>query len=180
MFWQTDPSPDAAGISGCSFSQPWGRTNLALHGDSSVPRCGSDASFRGRPPVDRAHILPKLTLQSSIGPMFDMERHALRSAVVIAVGPDLAPSLRWTASSIPTVANVDDALGTIVRSKCADWRAILRDSSASSAFQDAHGNWEATFLSLAEGVGPSIEAMSLAFETHIWPLGSVKATRTKA
>ena len=112
--------------------------------------------------------------------MFDMQRHALRLAVIIAVGPALAPSLRWTASSIPTVANVEDALGAVVRRKCADWKAILRDPSASSALQDAHGNWEVTFLSLAGEVGPSIEAMSLAFETHIWPLGSVKATRTKA
>ena len=112
--------------------------------------------------------------------MFEMQRHALRSAVIIAVGPALAPSLQWTTSSIPTVANVEIALGTLIRRRCADWRAILRDSSATSALQDAHGNWEATFLSLAEEVGPSIEAMSLAFETHIWPLGSVKSTRTKA
>ena len=39
---------------------------------------------------------------------------------------------------------------------------------------------ETTFLGLAEEAGPSIKAMSLAFETHILPLGSVKATRTKA
>ena len=86
--------------------------------------------------------------------MFEMQRHALRSAVIIAVGPALAPSLQWTTSSIPTVANVEIALGTLIRRRCSDWTVILRDSSASSALQDAHGNWEATFLGLAEEAGP--------------------------
>ena len=47
--------------------------------------------------------------------MFEMQRHALRSAVILAVGPALAPSLLWTTSSIPTVANVDVALGLVIR-----------------------------------------------------------------
>ena len=88
--------------------------------------------------------------------MFEMQRHALRSAIIIAVGPAQAPSLQWTTSSIPTVANVEVALGTLISRQCANWAAILCNSSASSALQDAHGNLEATFLSLAEEVGPSI------------------------
>ena len=66
------------------------------------------------------------------------------------------PSLQWTTSPIPTVANVEVALGTLISRQRANWAAILCNSSASSALQYAHGNWEATFLSLAKEVGPSI------------------------
>ena len=112
--------------------------------------------------------------------MFEMQRHALRSAVIIAVGPSLAPSLTWTASAIPTVRNIEIFVNALVRRKCADWECILLDTSAPSALQDAEGNWEPVLQSLADQVGPSLEAMSSAFEAYIMPLGSAAATRTKA
>jgi len=112
--------------------------------------------------------------------MFDMQRHAFRSAVIIAVGPSLTPSLQWTNSTIPTVANVEQALGTVIRRRCADWEAIIRDPSSASALQEAKGNWEAVLIHIAKGVAPTIEAMSQAFETHILPLGSAHGTRKKA
>ena len=112
--------------------------------------------------------------------MFDMNRHALRSAVIVAIGPSLAPHLRWTASGLPTVSNVETVLGGVIRRCCANSPTLLRDSSAASALEDARGNWEPVLSSLAAGVALTIEAMSAAFEAHILPLGSAHGTRVKA
>lgn len=112
--------------------------------------------------------------------MFDLHRHALKSAVIIAVGPALAPQIQWTASGLPTVSNVEAVLGGVVRRCCANSPALLRDSSVASALDGVRGNWEPVLSRLAAGVAPTIEAMSAAFEAHILPLATVQGTRTKA
>jgi len=61
-----DPTSDAAGNLAIFPVDFWGEKSR-LRGDSCVPRCGSEASFRGRPPLgspedraDRARILSEL------------------------------------------------------------------------------------------------------------------------
>lgn len=118
--------------------------------------------------------------RSADGMSFEMQRHALRSAVVIAVGPTLSPLLVWSASVLPTLQNAEDVLRGVIARCCADAWHLLRDSSAPSALDGARGNWEPLLSLLASGVAPTIEAMSAAFEAHILPLGAARGTRVKA
>ncbi len=74
--------------------------------------------------------------------MYDLHKAALRSAVIVAIGPALAPHLQWTASGLPMVSNVQTVLGGVIRRFCADPSTLLRDSSAASSLQRARGNWE--------------------------------------
>ena len=112
--------------------------------------------------------------------MFDLYRQALRSAVIVAIGPALAPQVRWTSSSLPTVDNVEVVLSGVIRRCCTNAPALLRDSSAASALDGVRGNWEPILTRLAAAVPSTIEAMSAAFEAHILPLATVRGTRTKA
>jgi hypothetical protein len=112
--------------------------------------------------------------------MSDLHSSALRSAVIMAIGPTLAPRIQWTTSGLPTVANPDVVLGGLIRRHSADATAMLRNTSGVSELQHARGNWEPVLARLAAGVVPTIEAMSAAFEAHILPLGSAEGTRVKA
>ena len=110
--------------------------------------------------------------------MCDLVQQALRSAVIHAVGPSLAPHLQWSAGSIPTVANVELLRG-LVEAYAEHADVALRDSSTGSGLDNAEGNWEPLLAGLVSQVPTTIEGMAQAFTTHIVPLGSAVTTRNK-
>jgi hypothetical protein len=145
-------------------------------------RGSSEDAFASAPSRTRLAGLastPSFASRSALA-MSEMHRTALRSAAVVVIGPTIAPHLQWTASGLPTVRNVESALGDVTRRCCANSPALLRDSLAASALQNARGNWEPVLQRLAAGVAPTIEAMSAAFEAHNLPLASATGTRVKA
>jgi len=115
---------------------------------SEAPSSGRRLASSSKPAEDKAdreHNLPELRSTFQHQPRAAVGRHHRHR-------PSHRPISALDHSPIPTVANEEVALGTVIHHRCADWKAILHDSSASSALQDAHGHWEATFLSLPEEV----------------------------
>jgi hypothetical protein len=112
--------------------------------------------------------------------MFETYRADFRGSVILALGPVLAPTSRWTASVIPTLSNADDLLQTMVRNQCRHWRLTLLNNTENSPLDTNHGHYEPILAVIAQEVPTTVAAMSQAFTDMIIPLGSARGTRLKA
>jgi hypothetical protein len=107
-----------------------------------------------------------------------LSRQALRAAVVQAF-PSRATQFQWANTTVPTLTNAADILHQAVTAQCAHSAVALRNDSIPSELDDAEGNWEPVLQNITQHVSPTIDGMSTAFDTHIIPLGSAIATRSK-
>ena len=107
-------------------------------------------------------------------------RSDFRGAILLALGPTLAPLARWNNSTVPTLAYADVVLSHLVQTHCPNWRTALLNDSLSSALDTEHGHYEPIMADLALVTPATVPEMSLAFSTHISPLGSARTTRRKA
>ena len=112
--------------------------------------------------------------------MFQTYRLDFRGAVALALGPTLAPLIRWTSSAIPTVDNAQELLQHLVRAHCPHWQLALTDRSESSPLDRPDGHYEPYMALLARNTPTTVASMSRAFTDLIAPLGTARATRLKA
>jgi len=83
-------------------------------------------------------------------------RQALRAEVALAVGPVLAPHLRWSTSQLPTLRDVLP-LRSLLLTTGTDVDTLLVDTSALTLFEASDGNWGARrgqFTTLHLGFSP--------------------------
>ncbi len=74
--------------------------------------------------------------------MFQTYRLDFRGAVALALGPNLAPLIRWTSSAVPTVDNAQELLQHLVRAHGPYWQLALADRSESSPLDRPDGHYE--------------------------------------
>ena len=103
---------------------------------------------------------------------------AIKSNVVIAVGPRVAPRLSWRNGLIPTIDNVE-LLRSLLRSRGLKTRKLLRDFSPATPFERSDGNWESV-LESGLAVPRTSQARVAAFDVFILPSAESVATRAKA
>lgn len=105
-------------------------------------------------------------------------RQALRAEVALAVGPVLAPHLRWSTSQLPTLRDVLP-LRSLLLTTGTDVDTLLVDTSALTLFEASDGNWERVAANLPLSTWASVQSLSAAFTIHVLPSSSAVATRAK-
>ena len=105
-------------------------------------------------------------------------RQALRAEVALAVGPVLAPHLRWSTSQLPTLQDVLP-LRSLLLTTGTDVDTLLVDTSALTLFEASDGNWERVAANLPFSTWASVQSLSAAFTIHVLPSSSAVATRAK-
>ncbi len=91
---------------------------------------------------------------------FAAPRTAYPTAVESALAAFTSEPLSWTASSVPTVRNIQLLLADVLPPLCPAWRAALHDGSAGSPLDGTVGNWEPVVTSLAALTPRTIDDMS--------------------
>ncbi len=98
-----------------------------------------------------------------------MLHHFLRSEVVIELGPDAAPHLRWGRSTLPTLLDVEPLRDAAVAAGLDDG-ALFANFSSRTPLEQSDGNW----TGLAARLGPTVCESSevrraAAFRQYILP-----------
>ena len=112
--------------------------------------------------------------------MFATHRTDFRGAVILALGPALAPTARWSASTIPTLMDAEQILRPLAQAQCPQWQLALLNNTEDSPLDTPHGHYEPILADLSLHIPTTVPAMSQAFTDMIIPLGSARNTRIKA
>ena len=101
-----------------------------------------------------------------------------RTEVVIAVGPEAAPGLRWSDCQSPTLAEVL-CLRPCFNASRIGGESLFRDNSAPTAFEVSDGNWEGVAARPAAPRRSSVLRLSSLFVSHVLPSAVNATTRRK-
>ena len=105
-------------------------------------------------------------------------RQFLRAEVAMAVGPLVAPSLRWSTTQLPTLQFVD-ALRDLPQVPSGSAAHLFSNDSDPTAFEVSDGNWEGVAAGLCASGASTLTSLSSAFTTHVLPSSAHADTRRK-
>lgn len=111
----------------------------------------------------------------------DLRFHEMRVEILLQVGPEFAPTLRFNTRSVyPTLQNTEALKMTMERERL-DVEKLLFDDSPETPLERCRGSWRATISEIAgdpRGRSGLNEAAQL-FERHVLPMQRVARTRSK-
>ena len=104
---------------------------------------------------------------------------AFKSSVINGLGAGFGNLARWSRSrGMPFVTNLAELAGSPAF-HAVDTADLLLNTSARTALERADGNWARVPASLQPAPPTSVEALTAAFNLHIWPSRSQQSTRAK-
>ena len=112
--------------------------------------------------------------------MFATHSTDFQGAVILALGPALAPTARWSTSTIPTLMDAEQILRPMAQAQCPQWQLALLNNTEDPPLDTPHGHYEPILADLSLHIPTTVRAMSQAFTDMIIPLGSARNTRIKA